>query len=190
MPFTDPPLAPSERATLLEIARASIQHGLYHQEPLAPEPAAFAPALRQRRATFVTLHRRGQLRGCIGTLEARAPLVIDVAAQAYAAAFEDPRFPRLDALELVDLELHISVLSPAQPLRFSGESDLLRQLQPGIDGLILRYREKRGTFLPAVWESLPQSQAFFRQLKLKAGLAEDFWADDMSVERYTAESFP
>jgi len=117
--------------------------------------------------------------------------VQDVAHNAYAAAFSDPRFPPLAALELEleGLDLHISILSPPEPMQFVSEGDLLNQLRPGEDGLILRAGVRRGTFLPSVWESLPQPQAFLQHLKMKAGLAPDFWSDEVRVERYTTEAF-
>ena len=182
-------LAPQDRAALLEVAQASIQHGLRRGRALQVEPGDYPETLRPRRATFVTLEIDGQLRGCIGALTAYQPLVQDVADHAYAAAFEDPRFPQLLADELPKLALFISVLSPARPLRFTSEEDLLAQLRPGVDGLILEFRHHRATFLPAVWESLPDPYVFLAQLKQKAGLPLDFWSPELRVERYTTEYF-
>ena len=178
-----------QRDSLLQLARRSIAHGLDHGRPLAVNPDDWPEALRQPGACFVTLHQQGQLRGCIGSLEAVRPLVVDVAENAYAAAFRDPRFPPLAASELDTLALSISVLSPATPMRFSSEQDLLSQLRPGIDGLILEQDHYRGTFLPLVWEQLPTPQAFLRQLKRKAGLPADHWSERIRVSRYTSESF-
>ena len=186
---TDQTLSPADRATLLEVARASIQHGLQHRQALAVHPDDYPQTLRPLRATFVTLEIGGQLRGCIGALAAYQPLVQDVAAHAYAAAFEDPRFPELRSDEFPKLEIFISVLSPPEPLRFDSEEDLLAQLRPGVDGLILRFRDYRATFLPAVWESLPDPYLFLAQLKHKAGLPLDFWSPELRVERCTTEYF-
>lgn len=177
------------RARLLQVAGDSIRHGLVHQQPLPLRAADYPAELQPLRATFVTLHRYGELRGCIGILEAVRPLVEDVAYHAYAAAFEDYRFTPLTAAELEGLEIHISVLSPPEPLHFRSEAELLQQLRPGIDGLVLRDRGCRGTFLPSVWQSLREPREFLRHLKVKAGLPSDWWSDTLAVERYTTESF-
>ena len=186
---TDQTLSPADRATLLDVARASIQHGLHHRQALAVNPDDYPETLRPLRATFVTLEIGGQLRGCIGALVAYQPLVQDVAAHAYAAAFEDPRFPELRPDEFPKLEIFISVLAPPEPMRFSSEEDLLKQVRPGVDGLIIQFRHYRATFLPAVWESLPDPYLFLAQLKHKAGLPLDFWSPELRVERYTTEYF-
>ncbi len=183
-------LSRRQREILLDIARRSIVHGLERHGPLAVDPDDYDARLRAPGASFVTLHLGKELRGCIGSLEAHRPLVSDVASNAYAAAFQDPRFPPLTAGELPALRIHISVLSAATPLRFTSEADLLRQLRPAVDGLILEEGEiHRGTFLPSVWSSLPDPRQFLRQLKLKAGLPPDYWSDTLRVSRYTTESF-
>jgi len=174
---------------LLDVARASIQHGLRHRRALAVKPEDYPETLRPPRATFVTLEIGGQLRGCIGALTAYQPLVQDVATHAYAAAFEDPRFPELRSDEFPKLEIFISVLSPPEPMRFSCEEDLFQQVRPGVDGLILQFHQYRATFLPAVWESLSDPYVFLAQLKHKAGLPLDFWSPELRVERYTTEYF-
>ena len=178
-----------DRATLLDVARASIRHGLDHGQALLVKLEDYPETLRVPRATFVTLDIGGQLRGCIGALAAYQPLVQDVAAHAYAAAFEDPRFPELRADELPKLDIHISVLSPPEPLQFGSEAELLAQLRPGVDGLILQFRHYRSTFLPSVWEQLPDPYLFLAQLKQKAGLPLDFWSPELQAERYTADYF-
>jgi AmmeMemoRadiSam system protein A len=182
-------LSDEHRSTLLSIARQSIETGLETGRPLAVDPSDFAPPLQETRATFVTLHIGDALRGCIGHLEAGQPLVSDVADNAFSAAFRDPRFTPLAALELPDLQIHISVLTPAEPISFSSEQDLVAQLQPGIDGLILEVGPARGTFLPSVWDSLPEPAQFLAQLKRKAGLSADYWSDQVRVSRYRTESF-
>ena len=182
-------LPPQDRSLLLDLARDSIRHGLENGRPLHIKAEDYPPSLQAQRAVFVTLNRRGALRGCIGHLEAIQPLVTDVVENAFASAFRDPRFPPLVAAEFDDLEIHISVLSPATPMTFSSEADLLRQLRPGIDGLILEDEPCRGTFLPSVWESLPQPLEFLRNLKMKAGLPPDHWSDKVRVYRYQTESF-
>ncbi len=192
MPSPDAPtskFSPEERSDLLQLAMGSIQHGLTKGRALEVNTNDFPESIREQLACFVTLNRHSMLRGCIGHLEARQPLVKDVAENAFAAAFRDPRFPALSESELAGLEIHISILSPAHSMEFSSEQDLINQIRPGIDGLILDHHGRRGTFLPSVWESLPDAPSFLRHLKLKAGLGADFWSDDMRVLRYTTESF-
>lgn len=174
------------RDALLGVARASVAAGLAgkrHQ----PEPQTFPAILQGAGASFVTLNKTGSLRGCIGTLEAHQPLVIDVAHNAYAAAFRDPRFPALQASEFEALEFHLSVLTAPEPMTIESEADLLSQIRPQIDGLVLEEGYRRGTFLPAVWESLPDPKDFLTHLKRKAGLPPDYWSDRIRISRYTAE---
>ena len=120
-------------------------------------------------------------------LEAVRPLARDVAENAFSAAFRDNRFPPLAADEFDDLELHISILSPPEPMTFRSEQDLIAQIRPEIDGLILEEGLRRGTFLPSVWESLPNPHQFLKHLKQKAGLPTEYWSDTIKVSRYTAE---
>jgi AmmeMemoRadiSam system protein A len=145
------------------------------------------PELKEKRATFVTLTIDGDLRGCIGMLDACRPLAEDVAQNAVSAAFHDPRFPPLSRDEFDDLKISISVLSPPQEMTFSSEADLLEQIRPSVDGLILQEGFRKGTFLPSVWEELPEKEMFFEHLKLKAGLPAGYWSDTLCVSRYTAE---
>jgi uncharacterized protein len=182
-------LGSAERRALLDLSLSSIRYGLTHHRPQPVDPLDYPGALREPRAAFVTLNRNGQLRGCIGHLEACQTLVQDVAENAFSAAFRDPRFPPLGAHELDGLEIHISVLSPPEPLPVASEADLLTRMRPGIDGLILEDDGHRGTFLPAVWESLPKPEQFLAHLKLKAGLPPGYWSDRIRISRYTAESF-
>jgi AmmeMemoRadiSam system protein A len=178
---------PEHKPVLLSLARDSIRHGLTHGRPLLVDLTDYGPEFSEPRATFVTLHMESQLRGCIGSLEAHRPLAADVAHNAFAAAFRDPRFPPLSPPEFDRLELHLSLLTPAQPLIFDSETDLLGQLVVGKDGLILVEGSRRGTFLPAVWESLPDPLQFLEHLKLKAGLPRGYWSDTVQVWRYRAE---
>ena len=190
MPSSDTrPLDEGERRQLLDLAWESIRRGLAEGRPSRPDPERFSGRLREPGASFVTLHRSGDLRGCIGHLEATQPLVLDVADNAFAAAFRDPRFEPLAEWELEGLELDISVLTPPPPLEFRDESDLLRRLRPGMDGLILEDQGRRGTFLPTVWESLPQPERFLAQLKRKAGLPTTHWSPTLKVFRYETETF-
>ncbi|MCP5413709.1 MAG: AmmeMemoRadiSam system protein A [Chromatiaceae bacterium] len=188
---TEPPgvLAPAQRATLMAVARRSIEHGLATGRPLTVVPSEYHRDLKVVRASFVTLQLHGMLRGCIGHLEAVQPLVVDVAENAFAAAFQDPRFSPLTAQEWPAVDIHLSLLTRPEAMRFEDEADLLRQIQPGVDGLILQDGPNRGTFLPSVWESLPQAADFLSHLKLKAGLPANHWSGRVEVYRYFTESF-
>lgn len=178
-----------QRQQLLQLAFESIDWGLQHGKPLPVKAEDYEPELQQERACFVTLHENDQLRGCIGTLEAHQALVKDVSENAFNAAFRDPRFSPLQTHEKDQLELSISVLSPSTEMSFTSEQDLLEQIQPGVDGLILSERSRRGTFLPSVWEQLPHKHDFLKHLKMKAGLNADYWSDNIKVRRYHTESF-
>lgn len=182
-------LGPAERDLLLHIAADSIRTGLREGHASAPHLETLPATLLQPAACFVTLHHQGRLRGCIGNLETRQPLVQNVADNAFNAAFRDPRFPELTAAELAELALQISVLGTPHPIHFRDEADLLTQLRPGVDGLILEVGGRRGTLLPSVWESLPEPGDFVRQLKQKVGLPADFWSPDIHIQRYGSESF-
>ncbi|MDD2709570.1 MAG: AmmeMemoRadiSam system protein A [Verrucomicrobiae bacterium] len=182
---------PEQKEALLQLAWKSIRHGMERHEPLEIDPDDYPPELREPRCVFVTLEIEGELRGCMGTLdEWEKPLAANLARIAYVAAFSDPRFPPLRQDELKKVDLHISALTRPEPMSFSSESDLLSQIRPGVDGLILQDGCHRGTFLPAVWEKLPDKRDFWTHLKHKAGLPPDHWSDRMKVQRYTAESIP
>ena len=169
-------------SALLALARSAIaNHFGSHAAPAELPPL---PELTQPGATFVTLTQNGALRGCIGSLQAHRPLADDVAANAVAAAFRDPRFAPLTAEELARTRVEVSLLSPAKALVFRDEADALAQLQPGVDGLILSYGAHRATFLPQVWENLPDRHQFLAHLKQKAGLPADFWSPQLVLERY------
>jgi AmmeMemoRadiSam system protein A len=175
---------------LLDIARQSIACGLRTGQPLVVDPDAYPPELGEQRATFVTLRRASELRGCLGGLVANRPLVADVAHRAFGAAFRDRRFPPIEADELDELEIHISILSPLEPLSAPDEESLLDAIRPGVDGLVVQDGARQGTFLPAVWESLPEPSAFWRELKRKAELPLDSWSSRWEIFRYTVESLP
>jgi len=178
-----------EQDILLGIAAGSISHGLHSGGALPVEMDSYNENLRAQRACFVTLEINKQLRGCIGSLLARQALVCDVASNAYAAAFDDPRFAALSARELDLLDIHISILSPPEPMTFSSQDDLISKIKPGIDGLILSDGIYRGTFLPSVWGSLATPELFLSQLKLKAGLPSNYWSDSVKIERYSTFAF-
>lgn len=165
---------------LLAIARAAISNALGY----AVSVDEAAPWLQERAASFVTLMRHGELRGCIGSVVARRSLLEDVKANARAAAFRDPRFAPLEPGELETTRIEVSVLSALEPLPARSEADALAHIRPHVDGVVLEWGPRHGTFLPQVWEALPNPRDFLDQLKLKAGLPLDFWADDIRLYRY------
>jgi hypothetical protein len=177
--------SPEQGHLLTALARRAIAREFGRPTSDLPHP----DWLNQPGAVFVTLTQQGELRGCIGSLEARRALIDDLQSNARAAAFKDPRFPPLSRDELARTRVEVSILTPAEPMRFSSEADALAQLRPGIDGVILEHGWHRATFLPQVWEQLPDARQFISNLKRKAGLAADFWADDLSLSRYQVEKF-
>lgn len=178
------------KALLLDVARQSIEWDLRTGQPLAVDPDAYPPELRELRATFVTLRRAGELRGCLGGLVASRPLVADVAHSAVGAAFRDQRFPPLEVGELDGLDIQVAILSALEPLSAPDEKALLDAIRPGVDGIVVRSGAQQGTFLPAVWKRLPEPSAFWRELKRKAGLPLDAWSSRWEIFRYTVESLP
>jgi AmmeMemoRadiSam system protein A len=167
-------------ATLLSIARAEIEKTLFQTGKLQSDLSW----LRQAGATFVTLTRNGALRGCIGSLEAARPLGIDAAQNALGAAFRDPRFPAVTADEWRQCRVELSLLTAPKPIRFADEAELLEQICAGEDGLILEGERRRATFLPQVWESVPDKRVFLAELVKKAGLPADTRLGRCKVYRY------
>jgi AmmeMemoRadiSam system protein B/AmmeMemoRadiSam system protein A len=172
-------------AALISRARNAIASAL--GLAMVAEPAH--ADLAEPGVTFVTLRRHGELRGCVGGLVAERPLEEDVRRHALAAAFHDSRFEPLAATEFGTTEVEVSLLEPAQPMNASTEADAIATLRPGIDGVILEWRGHRATFLPQVWEQLPQARTFLAALKRKAGLAADFWSHDVQLSRYRVRKF-
>jgi AmmeMemoRadiSam system protein B/AmmeMemoRadiSam system protein A len=184
----EPPSPADVGRVLVEIARGSIANGL----GLASVPVRrnHLPWLLQPGASFVTLKTDGQLRGCTGSLEASRPLGQDVAANARAAAFDDPRFPKLAREEWPRCEVEVSLLSAARPIHFADEADLHAQMRAGEDGLILECDGRRATFLPQVWEGIPDKRIFLQELAKKAGLPEGTRIARCKVSRYRVRKFP
>ncbi|MEK7769160.1 MAG: AmmeMemoRadiSam system protein A [Pseudomonadota bacterium] len=176
-------MATDQGKILLPIARAAIAHVLHAPYPAAADETA--PWLTEPGASFITLTQSGELRGCIGTLQPRRPLLADVKSNAVSAALHDPRFLPLTREEFVTVQVEVSLLTAPQPLDFADETDALAQLRPGIDGVVFEYGRHRSTFLPQVWESLAQPHLFLAMLKRKAGLPDNFWAEDVKLSRYT-----
>jgi AmmeMemoRadiSam system protein A len=171
---------------LLPIARAAIAREIGHPQEA---PAASEPWLQEPGASFVTLTREGQLRGCIGTLHAHRPVVEDVKANAVAAALRDPRFKPLTAAELPAVHLELSLLSAIEPVTWTDEQHALAQLRPGVDGVIFEYGHHTSTFLPQVWDTLSNPAEFLWHLKRKAGLPPDFWDPQVKLSRYTVSKW-
>jgi hypothetical protein len=169
---------------VLRIARGAIGHALGANPGMQREAA---PWLDAHGCSFVTLRREGELRGCIGSLEAHRPLGEDIAANAVAAALRDRRFPPVTAFELESLDVEVSLLQPSEALACADEDDAIGKLRPGVDGVVIEYGGSRATFLPQVWESLPDAPMFLRELKRKAGLPADFWHPDLRLRRYGVE---
>lgn len=177
-------LTPKDQETLLGLARESIEYGVEFNKRFSVNQSSYSEQLQQQAATFVTLRRNGKLRGCIGSIVAYQALVIDVVEKAHSAAFSDPRFPGLGEEELDGLVLQISILTPLSEIEFSSEQDLLEKIQAGLDGLVIDEGYNKGTFLPSMWEQLPDKEDFLRHLKVKAGLLPDYWSDAIRVSRF------
>lgn len=182
-------MMPERGDILLSLARAEISARLGKTHAGVHEVDESASWLAAHGACFVTLTERGDLRGCIGTLEAHRPLLYDVKANAVSAAFRDPRFPPLLYDELPHIALEVSLLAPPEPMAFLHEADALAQLRPHEDGLIFSFGPYRSTFLPQVWEQLPDPRRFMAQLKRKAGLPADFWSPEVLLSRYRVEKW-
>jgi AmmeMemoRadiSam system protein A len=171
---------------LLDLADASIRHGLAHGRPAPVELRDHPASLGAKGACFVTLHRAGELRGCIGSARAWRALALDVAVNAYGVAFEDPRFDPVSRTEVDALDIDISILGPASPIAAASEVELISALRPESDGLILSEGERRGLFLPAVWESIADPVEFVAHLKDKAGI--ESWSPRVRAERFETRS--
>ncbi len=183
-------LTSEERRTLLELARETIVEVAHRRDPPAVDLDAVSDNLARDGASFVTLTKHEELRGCIGSLKARRPLILDVRENAIGAAFHDPRFPDVRPPELGDLLVEVSVLSHPEPLPHATPDELICKLRPGVDGVIVERGWQRATFLPQVWEKLPDPDEFLRHLCLKAGLPADAYRrPGLKVSTYQVEEF-
>lgn len=180
-------LEPAAQQAVLRTAATSIEAKLGLVAAAPPEATVGHGALGEPRASFVTLTIEGELRGCCGTLEPVQALLLDVWSNAQASAFRDPRFPPLTAREWRWTSLEVSLLTPCERMVVASEQQLLLELVPGRDGLVLEWRGMRATFLPKVWEHVAGPRDFLSRLKEKAGLGADFWAADVQVWRYETE---
>ncbi len=183
-------LTDGEKKILLSLAREAIESSV-KGKPLPPVDAkSLTPALREQGASFVTLTIHGELRGCIGALEAYQPLVDDVREHAVAAAMQDPRFPPVSESELNRISIEVSHLSAPRELKYSNSDDLLEKLTPHVDGVILKHGQRKATFLPQVWEKLPEPSVFLDQLCYKMGASPELWRNTkLQVYTYQVEEF-
>jgi len=178
--------------TLIALARHAIaaNPGIEGKEAAVDETdISDAGWLQEATATFVTLTMHSQLRGCIGSLEAHRPLIEDVQANAVAAAFHDPRFAPLDRDEYGDVKIEVSVLSALEPIHAHNENIALSRISRDIDGVVFKYGAHQATFLPQVWDQLPDPQQFMEHLKLKAGLSADFWHPEVLLYKYQVSKY-
>jgi uncharacterized protein len=183
-------LEENERDLLLKIARQALEDAVCSRKLAVLDLEKMPESLSQPGASFVTLTSHGLLRGCIGALEARLPLAIDVQEHAMASALQDPRFPPVRPQELPDIAIEISRLTTPQPLPYDHPMDLPRRLRPGIDGVVIHLGYHRATFLPQVWEKIPQPEEFLDHLCLKLGTSPDFWRKNkLEVSVYQVEEF-
>ncbi len=181
-----------DKALLLDVARTSIKSHLHKEEHFSmPKQRDHNAHLWEKKGCFVTLTSRGQLRGCIGTIEPVDPLIKSVHLNALNAAFYDPRFFPLSVEEYPDIHIEISVLTVPTELHYTTPDDLLSRVKPCVDGIILQLNNRRATFLPQVWEELSNPEDFFTQLSLKAGLGPNDWKHNpnMKIFTYQVEKF-
>ncbi|USE38474.1 AmmeMemoRadiSam system protein A [Endozoicomonas sp. SCSIO W0465] len=187
----------SQKRELLRLARKTISEGCtlglppesLPERKESEESEDRTDCFLQKAASFVTLQKRGQLRGCIGTTQAYRTLLDDVIHNAFASAFRDSRFPPVTENELTDIKIEISILTPQERMEVTDEKDLLQQLHPGIDGLLIRHPQYTATFLPQVWKQLPNPRQFLAHLKSKAGMAPGLWPEGMECFRYRCVKF-
>ncbi len=183
-------LSASDKLKLLDLAREALVSAVRGQDVPKLDLNCLSDPMRQAGASFVTLTIHGNLRGCIGSLEARQPLAEDVREHAVEAALDDYRFPPVTPNELAEIRIEISHLTAPQPLEYSSPEELVRKLRPGIDGVVIRDKFRRATFLPQVWDKLPEPENFLSQLCLKMGGHRNTWrCNPLTVEIYQVEEF-
>lgn len=173
---------------MIDLAAVSIHRGLKRKKALLVDASLFPGPLAEPGASFVTLRHKGQLRGCIGSARAIRPLAEDIADNAFAAAFEDRRFPRLEIRDVDELDISVSILSEPRPIAFADEDDLVARLRPGRDGLIIASGNRKALFLPQVWATIPNARDFLAQLKRKAGIGDDGAEAGLRAWRFVAAS--
>lgn len=184
------PLSPEERKLLLKMAREALEKGVRREALPELDLESLPVPLKELGASFVTLTRKGELRGCIGALEAHQTLAEDVQEHAVVAALQDYRFPPVEPEELPEIEIEISRLTPAKLLEYDKPEELLLRLRPCIDGVVLKSGVRRATFLPQVWDNIPDPATFLSYLCQKMGAAPDLWRHKkLEVYTYQVEEF-
>lgn len=182
-------LKETDKWLLLHTARESVHEGLRTDRPFAPELHEYPEHLLLACSSFVTLIQDNNLRGCIGCFRTERPLVQDIAANAFTAAFRDSRFAPLTHRDLNDIEIEVSLLTPPARISVASEQEALERLSVGKDGLILEVGHYSAVFLPTAWRQLPDPRQFLQQLKVRAGLPADYWSAHIKLSRYRALSF-
>jgi len=182
-----PQLSLSDKAALIELSKRSILHAVKTGDELALQHGEYCGHLSQPRSSFVTLRKEGSLRGCIGSIDGPRPLAEDVAHNSYGAALFDTRFSPLTEGELPSIEIHLSVLGPVEEIQFETEEELLHQLCPPLDGLVLREVGTQGVFLPVMWQRIPDRRMFLEHLKQKASLPARYWSDNLRAFRFRVD---
>jgi len=183
-------LTDTDRSFLLSLARQSIENSINGISVPSLDSSPLSPLLREEGACFVTLTYHGYLRGCVGALEPYQSLVDDVREHAIAAAFQDYRFPPVQAKEIKEIEIEISYLTRPKILKYENPAELLKILRPNIDGVVLRDGMRRATFLPQVWEKIPEPEEFLKELCMKMGAPADLWRrKKLDVMTYQVEEF-
>ncbi len=184
------PLTEGEKKILLHIAREAIDNAVKGKVSPRIDQTSLTQTLREHGASFVTLTIAENLRGCIGALEAYQPLAEDVREHAVSAAMEDPRFPPVSESEFSRIHIEVSRLTPPQELEYTDSDDLLKKLRPHIDGVILKHSYRKATFLPQVWEKIPNPVEFLEQLCYKMGERGNLWQNTkLQVFTYQVEEF-
>jgi uncharacterized protein len=182
-------LGDTDRRVLLDVATDVIGDAVTRRDPRMPDPANFDGPLQEPGASFVTLERRGELLGCIGTLVAAEPLVVDVARHALAAAFADPRLPPVTRDDFAEMSVKVSVLTTPEPVPAATFDELVAAVRPSVDGLLVEAGRDRATLLPSVWDHVADTEQFLDVLWQKAGLVRGAWPAGVAVSRYTTEEF-
>ena len=182
-------LSPEDVNALFTLADLGVRAGLAGQPAPDVAPETLLPALREPHGAFVTIEVDGELNGCIGSIVAVEPLGVAVPKLAWKAAFADPRLPALTPAEYPSAEIKISVLTPLEPVPASSEAELLANLEVGRDGVLIRSGAANATFLPVMWDKLPDPPTFIRHLEAKAGLRPGHWPSDMEAWRYRSTDY-
>tara|TARA_Y200000002_G_scaffold380935_1_gene393630 strand:- start:7301 stop:7867 length:567 start_codon:yes stop_codon:yes gene_type:complete len=174
----------ADKKHLLQMARSAIEYGLLHQQVMPINTSQLSEHYQEIGACFITINKNNALRGCIGSIEAHRPLAEDIIYNAYQAAFCDPRFPALQKKELTQIKINISILTEPLLREYHDEQTLIQSIKVGVEGLIIQDGANRATFLPSVWGAISDPREFVKQLKLKAGLAENYWSDSICCYVY------